>query len=455
MLQNPWKRLLKGLGANAFGQFLTVVIQIVSVPLFIRMWGVDLYGEWLILMSIPTYLALSDFGFGSAAANEMTMRVAQGDRAGALSIFQSTWLLISLIGLIILLISLPLIWVVPIAGWLNLSHISSLQTAEIILLMTLKILISQQAIFSVAGFQCEGYYAQGILYLNFMRLFEFSALSLVVYCGGTPVIAALANLCAVGLGSLGMGLALSKLSPWMVYGYRHATFSQVKQLALPAIAFMGFPAANALSNQGITLVIGTFLGPAAVVLFSTQRTLSRFVWQILNVITNSVRPELSIAFGAGNLRLARQLHRRSCQAAIWIATLAAIILLVAGEWIINAWTGGKVAFDSTLFHIMLAIVIVNSFWNTSQAVPIAINRHQRLALSYATSALLALILALWLMHLWGLNGAALSLLVIDAAMSIYVIGTSLSLVDDKFTDFLVEVMMPPVRMKHFLQFLKR
>ena len=32
-----------------------------------------MYGDWLIVNTIPTYLAFSSIGFGNVASNEMTM----------------------------------------------------------------------------------------------------------------------------------------------------------------------------------------------------------------------------------------------------------------------------------------------------------------------------------------------------------------------------------------------
>jgi hypothetical protein len=81
-------KLLRNLGANAYGQAITILIQLVSVPLYLHYWGKQLYGEWLILSAIPAYLALSDIGFASVTANDMTMRVANGDRHGTLEVFQ-------------------------------------------------------------------------------------------------------------------------------------------------------------------------------------------------------------------------------------------------------------------------------------------------------------------------------------------------------------------------------
>src|SRR3954454_17866012 len=87
------RRLIAGFGAGTFGRLANVLIQVVGVPIFLLHWGTALYGEWLLLNTIPAYFALSDIGFGSVAGNEMTMLVAAGKKDEALTVFQSVWIL--------------------------------------------------------------------------------------------------------------------------------------------------------------------------------------------------------------------------------------------------------------------------------------------------------------------------------------------------------------------------
>src|SRR5437867_12754550 len=86
---NIVQRLLKGFGANLYGQAVVVVIQLAGVPILLHYWQAQLYGEWLILFAIPSYLSMTDLGFSQSAANDMTARVARGDKSGALTVFQS------------------------------------------------------------------------------------------------------------------------------------------------------------------------------------------------------------------------------------------------------------------------------------------------------------------------------------------------------------------------------
>src|SRR5205823_6843927 len=94
MHATAFRRIAKGFGANAYDQVVTVIIQIVGVPILLHAWGAQLYGEWLILFAIPAYLSMTDLGFSQSAGNDMTARVARGDRNGALGVFQSLNLLI-------------------------------------------------------------------------------------------------------------------------------------------------------------------------------------------------------------------------------------------------------------------------------------------------------------------------------------------------------------------------
>ncbi len=67
------RRLLLGFAINWIGKLASTIIQLIQVPVFLHFWSTPLYGEWMIVNSIPAYLSFSNIGFGSVAGNEMTM----------------------------------------------------------------------------------------------------------------------------------------------------------------------------------------------------------------------------------------------------------------------------------------------------------------------------------------------------------------------------------------------
>src|SRR5712664_841306 len=436
-------RLIRGFGATALSPVVSTIVQVVSVPLFLHFWGVKLYGEWLILSAIPTYLALSDMGFGSVAGNDMTMRVAAGDREGALETFQSTWAVMTGTSLLVVVTVLGVVWFLPVTRWLNLSSIDGAGVSLVLIVFSLYTLFILQTHLILSGFRCEGNFAYGTVVNNVIRLAEFTVSIVVAALGKGPLQVAAALLVASMLGTFLMAWLMVRKSPWLRFGFRHTRFSSVRRLAPLAVAFMAFPAGSALSVQGMVVVTGIVLGPIAVATFSTMRTLTRFGFQIVDAIKNSVWPELSAAYGAQNWDLARRLHRRACQAALWLSLAAAVFLFVAGDHIFRFWTHGRVIMDVGAFRWLLLGIVANSFWYTSSVVTIASNTHQRVAALYLAGTAGSLILARYLMPHFGISGAAMSLLVTDVLLGWYVVRMSLAKLEDHVTDFSAALLRLP------------
>ena len=429
------RRISRGLGATALGYGFTLFAQVVSVPLFLKFWGVQLYGEWLVLSTVPGYFAMSDVGFSSVASNQMTMQVADGDYEGALTTFQSTWVFISVLTAFFLIVGVTVVWLLPVERWINLSRLAHSDAATIITLLLLYVTVDLQGTLLEAGFRCVGRYASGTFWGTILRFVELVALLTAVGLGASPSVAASVYLLFRIIAQCGYRLILKRHAPWIVYGVAHARASVVRRLARPAIAFMGFPASNALRLQGTVMLVSILLGPLAVVTFTTVRTLSNAAKRAIGIINHTIWPELSMAFGGQNVLLARRLHGYGCQACVWIGAVTVLVLSYVGPWLIEKWTSEAVHPSGTFLHLMLVSGVVSALWYTSSVVPMAINRHERLAVYIFLGTLLSLVLAGWFGSLWGLSGFAFALLVVDAAITGLVLRMSLDLLDERPSSF--------------------
>jgi O-antigen/teichoic acid export membrane protein len=420
---------------NIFSRGVSTLIQVVSVPIFLKHWGVNLYGEWLVLNSIPSYFNLSDVGFGSTAGNEMTMLMAGGKQEEALDVFQSVLALTTGLSGAIGAIFLAVVWYLPFNRWLHVNSISRHDTNLVIVLLALSVLLSMQETLFQGAFRCVAKYAYGTFLKSLIQLFAFIAISVVVLMGGGVVTAA-AWFCGVNaVGTLALWIALRRSVPWIRYGVKHAHMATLKRLTGPAVAYMAFPVGNALNLQGMLLVVGHVLGPGAVVIFSTARTVSRTAIQFMQMINNTVWPEMSAAVGANDFALARTLHRRSCQVSIALALGIVVSMAAVGPWIWRRWTVHQFATDAVLLDLMLLLVVFSSLWFTSSVALAATNRHQRMAMVYliATSCSLA---AAWVMaHYFGLRGVAVALIGGEIFMAAHVLRASLKFLGDTMGGF--------------------
>ena len=147
------QRLFRGFGASLYGQAVVVVIQLAGVPILLNYWHASLYGEWLILFAIPSYLSLSDLGFSLSAANDMTARVGRQDRAGALTVFQSLAALVFfLAGLGILLITAA-VALLPLENWIHLSGLATRDVRWVLWFLGAEVLIKLIEGINHAGFR--------------------------------------------------------------------------------------------------------------------------------------------------------------------------------------------------------------------------------------------------------------------------------------------------------------
>ena len=60
---SSYNRLFKSSTANAFGLVVRIVQQLSLVTILVSVWPPEVYGEWLLVSSLPIFIALADFGF--------------------------------------------------------------------------------------------------------------------------------------------------------------------------------------------------------------------------------------------------------------------------------------------------------------------------------------------------------------------------------------------------------
>src|SRR5216683_5534356 len=180
------RRLFFSFVASWISRLANTIIQLVQVPVFLHFWSVPLYGEWMIVNSIPAYLSFSNAGFGSVAGNEMTMMVARDDRDGALRVFQSCWWLISIICTATIVLLSGTLYYLPAAHLLKLTALGESDTKWIIFYLGVSVLLGQLEQLLQSAYRCIGRYSYGTLLKNIFSLAAFGAMIVSVALGTGP-----------------------------------------------------------------------------------------------------------------------------------------------------------------------------------------------------------------------------------------------------------------------------
>ncbi len=436
-------RIKKGTAAQIFGQSLHILIQILSVPLFLNYWGAKLYGEWLILFAISAYFTMFDLGFTGVCEREMAILIAGGNRSEALNVFRTTTFVIFFLSVSLLVV----IWFVmpqtSINTLFNLSLITNTDAAWIIMFLALHICINFFSLLIYGGLYCEGRYGLGQFQLSLIALFEFICLVGILVLGLGPLYAAVSYATARILGTFIMFCYLRHTTPWLTPGIRGVRIGIMKRLFMPSIAAMAFPLGNVFNIQGIRIVVGMILGPVAVTTLTTLRTLTRIALILLRSVNTIIQPEMGYAYGLRDMNLMRKLHRRSFQVNLWGSLIVILGLIVFGDLFLIHWTDGKVKMDFTLFALFTAASAINVLWASSLMVSFATNRHTQIAKAFFLINLSGLILAYVFGPKFGLSGVGVIILCIELFMVSFVIQRSIEMTEDSWFKFIAIVKRPP------------
>lgn len=416
-------RVIRGMGAHSMGMLITIGTQLASLPLYLSVWDAERYGVWLMLSALPAYLSMADIGMVTAAGNQVTMAMGAGRRDVANKVFHSAQLFMALVCGTVALVLVPLVLFLP---W---SAPVTPDQRHALLLLMLGVLVAFLAGLSDQMFRATHRAATGALMGNAIRLVEWAGWMAGLLLSG--------SFTAVALGGLILRLVLSLFAMGMAaqgdhglsWGFSSARASAMREMAKPAMAFMAFPLANALAIQSITLLVGTLLGPAAVAIFNTYRTLARTATQATAIFSFSLWPEFSRLHGQGDEVTLRRLAWRSTGLGALQALLVSLVMYALAPWLLQIWTHARIGFDAPVFGLLAAYAFTVGAWHVPRVVLMATNRHTTLALWSIAASGLGFGLTAWLAPHMGLVGTGLAMLIAEifvASIGLWLVFRSLS-----------------------------
>jgi O-antigen/teichoic acid export membrane protein len=377
----------------------------------------------------------------------MTMLASAGELDAALTVFQSCWWLIAVICGSIALLLAPILYFIPVGSLLPIHAIPATDAKWIIFYLGLSVLLGQFEQLIGAAYTCVARYPYGSFVKSMISLAAFFVMIAPVMLGYGPRTTAKVFALANMVGTILFTFLVRHDIPWIRFGWKHARFTEIRRLAAPAFAFMGFPIGNAFNLQGTLMAVGYALGPTDVAIFASARTVSRVALQMVQMVNNTFWPELSLAYGARNKDLIRSLHRTACQLALILAFAVVAAMLSFGPWFLTHWTGGHVPPSRPLLAILLLVVILYSLWSTSSTLATAINQHQQLAAWYVAGTGVTVVFTYLLARRFGLYGAAASLILSEVIMNLYVLPNSLRLADDTLSAFVASMFHIPKQLR--------
>jgi len=406
------RRVLEGMGANSFGMAITIVIQLVSLPLFLNFWNLETYGKWLILSAIPSYLSMADLGMVTAASNKMTIAMGKNNLFEANQIFQSAQAFMTIIcGALALL-------VIPTVLFTSLLWIENTDQRIALAAMSFGVLITLFGGVSECAFRALGRYAFGTMLGNYVRLGEWLGCILGLILMGSFASVAFGGLIMRLLGSIVGIILVSKSTHVLCWGFRFAKLAEVKSMIKPAISFMVFPLANALSFQGITIFVGAMFGPVLLALFSTYRTIARVAVQSTAIFSHVLWPEFSRLFGQSDKEAIKTLYVRTSLLGALQAVFLSSALYFTSPWLLKNWTHNEIHFESSLMLLMLVYATISGIWHVPRILLMSTNQHVKLSFYTLFACSFSFIFSCLFSQFYGLSGVIVGMVLGELAIAL-------------------------------------
>lgn len=416
---SPRGRIGLSVAATGLGRVVGIAYNFFLVPILLSAWGVQVYGEWVVLSALASMANLSNVGFIQASVSEIIMKVAANERDETGRILSTT-----LAGLLVLAV----IVFAAAAAFLSLINSAALFGVKVIPLPDVRLVVELSLASVLLGFFPGALSApvsaiagagvtQGIM--TIAKFAELAAIIVLALFRAGPVIITAIPVASALVTSLSFVVLTRRIAPWLKMsptGFDRATF---RRLLHPSLGqFLLYASANVFAIQIPRLLLGHLAGAESVTAYSIAVTYTRTAKMLTSTLAQSFQVEITRAYGASLFARTVRFVEIICQLGGWMTAFASIGLLVLAGPLFHLWTRGKVDADYVLITFLALAAIISAYYEGFTYLLSGINRVWSIALGYSSASLSALMVCYWAFPWLGLHGFAATLVMPELTVAI-------------------------------------
>jgi len=393
-----------------------IAVGFVMLPLNTSYLGQSAYGLWVLVGSITAYFSMLDLGYGTAVVKFVAHYRAHRNTSALNEIVSTIFFVFAAIGL--------LSYGAAVMLALNLQRLFSITPGEAVigeqLLLITGAYVAMGFPFSVFGGIVNGLQRN---YLNGrVAIFTVIAVALanvaVVLMGYGLVVLVAVTTAVRALSYFAYRLNAYRVFPELRISIAHVNLARLREVTGFSIFMVLIDLANKLNYSTDTLVIGVFLGPAAVAVWAVAARLIQIIQQMTGRLNAALLPVVVDGAALGHIERLRSVllqgTRLSLAMVIGLACGAALV----AEPLIVGWVGPEFTASAAVLQILAAVVIVRVGNGTATTLLKGAGRHRLLAYSNLGMAILNLALSAALVQQFGLKGVAVGTLLPLALVSL-------------------------------------
>jgi O-antigen/teichoic acid export membrane protein len=225
------------------------------------------------------------------------------------------------------------------------------------------------------------------------------------------------NIAVAAIGWVAVLTHLRRRYPDLAFGFAFPRGADARALATTAPFYAAIPAAMALTVHGTVVLIAGLAGAgAAVVGFTTLRTLTSLARSVTDQIAQVAGAEFARQYAQDDIAALRRLYRFAGRLSGGTAGALAGMIAVIGPPFLGIWTLGRVAFVPGVFWPLLAAAALSGPTLAGLALLYFINRPRGLAVAMLAGGVTTIGLSAVLVPQFGATGAAIAVLAAEAGV---------------------------------------
>jgi len=396
-----------------------VLIGVFMLPFNVAHLGQSAYGLWVLVASITVYFSMFDLGYGVAQVRIAAKYRAQSDFKALNEIASTMFCVFSGIGLLTFLVAAVIA--------LNLNNIFELTPEQV---RTGQIVFLFISAFVALGFPVSVF---GGIVNGFQRQYLNGAVAFV-----TAIVVALVNV-AVLMAGYGLpelvaattGVRILSYAAYALNAYRvfpalsiRLRFfkrDRLREITGFSVFILIIDLANKLNYSTDTIVIGAFMGTAAVAIWAVAQRLIEIVQRITDQLNGALFPVVVDSSTVERVdKLQRILIQGTRLSLAMVVPLATVLGLTARP-LVHLWVGPNFEASVNVIYILSIVVALRVGNATSTVILKGSGLHKVLALSNLSMAISNLVLSVVLVRWYGLIGVAVGTLIPMVVFPLFVV----------------------------------
>ncbi len=413
------KLIFKNVSVNYLVTGTELLIGIFMLPFNVAHLGQSAYGLWVLVASITVYFSMFDLGFGMANIKYAAKYRAEGD-VNALNETTSTiFCVFSAMGLLTFLVA------VLIA--LNLENIFPLTAEQLrtgrIVFLCISAYVALGFPVGVFGGIVNGFQRQ---YLNgvvaFVTAIVVAVVNVAVLLAGYGLAELVAATTAVRVLSY-VAYALNAYRVFPALRIRPRFFKRDRLREVTGFSFfiLIIDLANKLNYSTDTIVIGAFLGTAAVAVWAVAQRLIEIVQRITDQLNAVLFPVVVDSSTVNQVDKLQKILIQGTRLSLAMVVPLATVLGLTARPVVMVWVGPNFEGSVNAIYIWSIGVALRVGNATSTVIMKGSGLHKVLALSNLSMAVSNLVLSVVLVRWYGLIGVAIGTLIPMVVFSMFVV----------------------------------